>query len=365
MASVQLISARVGRVTGRGLSANLARVMPRWLLLPLLGALFLTNVLNVGADLAAMGESAALVLPVRSELAALRLGLVCGGLLIAIPYSRYVSILKWLTLALLAYVATVFVVRIDWSAVAHDTVLPKIAWNKGYLQMLIAVLGTTISPYLFFWQASQEVEEQHAAPGESPLRSAPDQAPQQLRRMKADTWAGMAVSNLIGFFIILTGAVTLHAHGLQDIDSATQAAQALRPLAGSFAFFLFVIGIVGAGLLAVPVLSGSAAYALAEAFGWKRGLERRPGAAPAFYGTIALATLMGCFMPMLHMNAMKALVLAAVLNGVVAVPVLVAMMIAAQRRDLMGEFVVQGRLRLLGWSTTALMTLAALGLLVH
>jgi NRAMP (natural resistance-associated macrophage protein)-like metal ion transporter len=365
MAAVQLISARVGRVTGRGLAANLARVMPRWLLMPLLVALFLTNTLNVGADLAAMGESMALVLPIRADLAALCLGLLCGGLLIAIPYSRYVSILKWLTLALLAYVATVFVVHVDWPAVAHDTVLPKVAWNKGYLQMLIAVLGTTISPYLFFWQSSQEVEEQRATPGEAPLRSAPHQAEQQLRRMKADTWAGMAVSNLIGFFIMLTAAVTLHTHGVHDIDSATKAAQALRPLAGAFAFFLFVIGIVGAGLLAVPVLAGSAAYALAEAFGWKRGLERRPAAAPAFYGTIALATLLGCAMPLLHVNAMKALVWSAVLNGVVAVPVLVAMMVAAQRQELMGEFLVRGRLKWLGWMTTGLMAAAALGLLAH
>jgi NRAMP (natural resistance-associated macrophage protein)-like metal ion transporter len=365
MAAVQLISARVGRVTGRGLSANLARVMPRWLLLPLLIALFLVNAINVGADLAAMGESAALVLPVRGDLAALLMGLICGGLLIFIPYSRYVSILKWLTLALLAYVGTVFVVRVDWISVAHDTLLPKVAWHRDYLQMLIAVLGTTISPYLFFWQSSLEVEEQRATPGEAPLLAAPHQAEHQLGRMTADTWTGMAVSNLIGFFIMLTAAATLHSHGVHDINSAAQAAQALRPVAGSLAFFLFVVGILGAGLLAVPVLAGSASYALAEAFGWKRGLERRPGAAPAFYGTIAFATLLGCAMPLLHVNAMKALVWAAVLNGVVAVPVLVAMMTAAQRVDLMGEFVVKGRLRALGWLTTGLITAAALGLMVQ
>lgn len=364
MASVQIISARVARVTGKGLAANLSSVLPRWLLIVLLVALFATNALNIGADLAAMGEAMTLLVPGPAVGYALAFGLFSGAAIIFVPYSRYVGVLKWLTLVLLAYVGSVCVVDVSWRTVLHDVFVPPLRLEPAYLQTLVAVLGTTISPYLFFWQSAQEVEEQEVAPQDAPLKIAPAQAGRQLRKVRIDTVIGMALSNLVGIFIMLTTAATLHKAGIQNIDSAAQAAQALKPIGGSFAFALFATGIIGTGLLAIPVLAASCAYALSEALGWKRGLEKQPRAAPAFYGTIALATAIGILLPVMHFNAMRALVLTAVVNGVIAVPILIAMMRAAQSASVMGTFTLGRGLAIAGWATTALMTLAALGLLL-
>jgi Mn2+/Fe2+ NRAMP family transporter len=249
--------------------------------------------------------------------------------------------------------------------VAVHTFIPHIEASGEFLSMMVAVLGTTISPYLFFWQSAQEVEEQRASPDDHPLRSAPEEAPRQLQRVRGDTFAGMAVSNIVGFFIILTAAVTLNTHGIHDVDSAAKAAEALRPLAGEGAFALFTLGIVGTGLLAIPVLAGSAGYAAAECFAWRRGLEKPASSAPRFYAVIAAAALIGVALTLFHFNPMRALVWAAIVNGVVAVPILFAMMKVATRRDLMGEFCIGPRLRTWGWITTAVMAIACVTLFVH
>ena len=364
MACVQIISARVGRVTGKELAANLSCVLPRWFLIVLLVALFATNALNIGADLAAMGEAMALLVPGSAVGYAFAFGLTSGAAIIFVPYSRYVRVLKWLTLVLLAYVGSVFVVDVPWRTVLHDVLVPPLRMDPAYLQTLVAVLGTTISPYLFFWQSAQEVEEQEAAPQDAPLKVAPAQAGRQLRKVRIDTVVGMALSNLVGIFIMLTTAATLHQAGIRDIESAAQAAQALKPIGGSFASALFAGGIIGTGLLAIPVLAASCAYALTGALGLERGLEKKPQAAPAFYGTIALATAIGILLPVLHVNAMRALVLTAVVNGVIAVPLLIALMKVAQSTSVMGEFTLGRGLAMAGWTTTALMTLAAFGLLL-
>jgi NRAMP (natural resistance-associated macrophage protein)-like metal ion transporter len=365
MAFVQIISARIGRVTGRGLAANLAKVVPRPLLVLLMLLLFVANTVNIGADLAAMGEAASLLVPVDQTWAAAAFGIVSLLLQVFIPYSRYVRVLRWLTVSLLAYVGVVFAVHIPWGQVLHDTVIPRMQATKTFWAMLVGVLGTTVSPYLFFWQSSQEVEEQRANAAEHPILVAPEQAPAQLHRVQVDTLAGMGVSNLVGFFIMLTTALTLHVHGGVTIATAGQAAEALRPAAGQAAFALFTLGIVGTGLLAVPVLAGSAGYAAAECFAWRRGLERKPASAPRFYAVIAAAGVLGVLLTTFHFNPMRALVWAAVINGVVAVPVLVAMMRVAGKESIMGEFRVSGALLWGGWLTTAAMAAAALLLFVH
>jgi Mn2+/Fe2+ NRAMP family transporter len=358
----QIISARVGRATGRGLAANLAKITPRWLLIPLMVLLFATNAVNIGADLAAMGEAATLLLPGHAAWYAFGFGVVSVVLQIAVPYSRYVNLLKWLTISLLAYVATALTLDVPWREVLVHTVVPHVTMTKEFATMLVAVLGTTISPYLFFWQSAQEAEEQRADPREQPLKVAPEQADRQLKRVRMDTVVGMAVSNSIGFFIILTSALTLHAHGKADIQTASQAAEALRPFAGHWAFAIFTLGIVGTGLLAVPVLAGSAGYALSESLGWRRGLERPFHAARGFYMVIAIATAAGIALPALHINPVRALVISAVLNGVISVPLLAAIMITASSSSVMGDFSIGRTLRVLGWITTAVMTIAALTL---
>ncbi|WP_051244129.1 NRAMP family divalent metal transporter [Azohydromonas australica] len=362
MVAVQSICARVARVTGRGLAANLARVLPRWLLWPLLLAFFLTNAVTIGADLMIMGEAATLLLPGRAEAWAVGMGAVSVALQVAVPYSRYVRYLKWLTLSVLAYVAAAFTVNVPWDEVLRRTLVPQVQFSREYAQMLVAVLGTTICPYLFFWQSAQEVEEQRAAPDERPIRAAPQQARRQFSRSALDTGVGMAISNGIGWFIVLTTALTLHASGIRDIDTAAQAAQALQPLAGPGAFALFAAGIIGTGLLAIPVLAGSAAYALAEGLGWRRGLERRFRAARGFYLVMLLAVALGVAMTLLQVNPMRALVLTSIISGVVSVPLLVALMWTARSKQLLGGFTVGRGLQALGWFTTALLAVAAVSL---
>jgi NRAMP (natural resistance-associated macrophage protein)-like metal ion transporter len=362
MVAAQLVCARIGRVTGKGLAGNLREHYPRWALYPLVFLLLAANTINIGADLGAMGEGIHLLLPGEAAWYTVGFGLVSVVLEVMVPYHRYVRVLKWLTLALLAYVATVFVVKIDWAQVLRATVVPHLAFDRGAVTAIVAIFGTTISPYLFFWQASQEVEELDACAADQPLVDAPQQAAAQLHRIDVDTYLGMAASNVVAFFIILTTAATLHAHGVHDIESAAQTAQALKPLAGPFAFALFAMGIVGTGLLAVPVLAGSAAYAVGETMQWNSSLESKPNKARGFYAVIAVATLAGTAMNFVHINPIKALFWTAVINGVIAVPMLAAVMLVAAEHKAMGRFAISGRLRAMGWITTAAMAACVAGM---
>jgi NRAMP (natural resistance-associated macrophage protein)-like metal ion transporter len=362
MVAVQLICARIGRVTGHGLAGNLRHHLPKAVLLPLIALLLLANTINIGADLGAMGAAMQLLFGGSDAAYTVVFGVASVLLQVFVPYKRYVAGLQWLTLALLAYVATAFVLRVPWSDVLGATLMPRFALDRASLTAIVAVLGTTISPYLFFWQASQEVEELKAAPDEQPLKRAPRQAERQLHRIGVDTYAGMGVSNLVAWFIILTAAATLHRQGMHEIASAADAARALEPVAGRLAAAVFALGIVGTGLLAVPVLAGSAAYGLGEAMHWRIGLENKPARARGFYAVIAGATLAGVAMNFAHVNPIRALYWTAVINGVIAVPILAAVMVVASRRSLMGKFAITGRLKALGWLATVLMAACALAL---
>jgi Mn2+/Fe2+ NRAMP family transporter len=307
-----------------------------------------------------MGAAMKLLIGGSSHWYAIAFGALSAVLQVFVPFPRYAPILKALTLALLAYVATVFVINVPWGAVFYQTIWPSLSLKADYVIVVVAVFGTTISPYLFFWQASQEVEEQRAAAGEEPLLIAPEQARAQLQRIKIDTYVGMGFSNLVAFFIMLTTAVTLHLNGVTDIQTSAQAAQALRPLAGDFAFALFAAGIVGTGLLAVPILAGSAAYAVAETFKWRIGLGRKLLQARGFYSIVIVATLLGVALNFTPIDPIKALFWSAVINGVVAVPIMVVMMLMAVRVDIMGPFVVTRSLTVLGWLATATMAIVVL-----
>jgi NRAMP (natural resistance-associated macrophage protein)-like metal ion transporter len=358
MAAIQEISARIGRVTGKGIAANIRDHYPLSLLRAIVGLLLVANIINLGADLGAMGDALRLLIGGSSGVYVVAFAVLCAALEIVSRYDRYVKILKWLTLSLFAYVATVLVIQVPWGDVAYNTLVPGISWEHDYIVSVVAVLGTTISPYLFFWQASEEAEDERVNPDEHPLTEAPREASRQIRRIEIDTYVGMGLSNLIAFFIIVTTASTLHRHGITDIQTSEQAAQALRPIAGEFAFALFACGIVGTGLLAIPVLAGSAAYALAEAMQWTYGLGRRPREAKAFYGTIAVATLIGTAINFVHVDPIKALFWSAVINGIVAVPLMIVMMLMTMRSDIMGEFTLPRFLWVIGWLSTAAMACA-------
>ena len=362
MVAVQSVSARIGRVTGRGLAGNMARAFPRPVVNGLVLLLFVANTINLGADLSAMGEATRLVVGGNAHLFTVGYALVSLLAIIYVPYHRYVGVLKWLTFSLFAYVGVVFAVKIDWAAVAAGALLPRFAFSGDTLTLIVAIFGTTISPYLFFWQSAQEVEDEKADPEAGPLIRRPEQAGRELNRIGWETWFGMAASNLIAFFIMLTTAVTLHAAGRTDIQSAEQAAEALRPIAGNFAFFLFSLGLVGTGLLAVPVLAGSVGYAVAESFGLRYGLERRWGQARAFYGVIGLAILLGLALEFIGLDPIRALVWSAVVNGVIVVPIMVAMMIVAGREKIMGAFVAARWQVVLGWAATAVMGAAGIAM---
>jgi NRAMP (natural resistance-associated macrophage protein)-like metal ion transporter len=364
MVGIQLVSARIGAVSGHGLATNIRRHYPAWLLYSVVSLLLVANTINIAADISAMGEALKLIIGGPAQMYAAAFGLISLLLQVFIPYRRYVRILKWLTLALLAYVATVFVVHVPWSRALLSALVPHLSWKAEYITTVVAVFGTTISPYLFFWQASQEVEEQFANPQAQSLIKAPQQAPANLRRIKIDTFIGMGFSNLVAFFIILTTAVTLHLHGITDIQTSAQAAAALRPIAGNFAFLLFSAGIIGTGLLALPVLAGSSAYAMAETFKWKGSLERAPMQAKQFYGIIALSTLIGIALGFTSIDPIKALYWSAVINGVISVPIMAVMMLMAVRPVIMGQFVITKRLKVLGWLATLMMTLAVTAMLV-
>jgi NRAMP (natural resistance-associated macrophage protein)-like metal ion transporter len=365
MVGIQLVSARIGRVTGLGLAANIRRAYSPSLLYVIVALLLVANVINIAADIAAMGEAMRLVTGIGSaHLYSLGFGVLCLALQVLMPYSLYVRYLKWLTMGLLAYVATVFAVHIPWADVAKRTLWPDFTFTKESVGLIVAIFGTTISPYLFFWQASQEVEEIRADDGTRALRSKPKDANAQLRRIKADTLIGMGFSNLVAFFIILTTAVTLGAHGVTNIQTSAQAAEALRPVAGEFAFILFALGIIGTGMLAVPVLAGSGAYAVTESFRWRNGLDLKVVQAREFYGMIALATIGGMALNFAPIDPIKALVLSAQINGVIAVPIMAVMMMLAHNRRIMGTYTLSTRHTIVGWMGVAVMFVAVVAMFV-
>jgi len=363
MVGIQLASARIGRVTGRGLAANMRQVMPSWMVVALVLLLLAANIFNISADLAAMGDAMEMMGAGHSQTYVTLFGLVSLLLQVFVPYHRYAGFLKWLTLGLLAYVGVVLFVDIPWWTVLRSTLVPTLQSGPGYANLVVAILGTTISPYLFFWQAGQEVEELTVQPDHAPLKETPEQAVEHLNRMRTDTVIGMGFSNLIAFFIMATAAATLHVHGITEIRSSADAAQALAPIAGHFAGTLFAVGIVGTGLLAVPVLAGSAAYAVADALNWRQGLYLELGQARSFYGIIAFSMMVAVLLDLRDVEAMRVLVWSAMANGVVAVPMMVAVMKVATNGRLLGPFVASHRLAALGWLATALMAASSASLL--
>ena len=360
MSAIQAICAQIGRVTGMGLAANIRAAFPPIVLKCVVLLLLVANTLNIAADVAAMGEVAELVSGVDRHLMTTIFVLATLLLQIFVPYHRYVLGLKWLTLSLLAYAAVLFTVHVPWGEALARTVWPQITLSSDFAAVVVGVFGTTISPYLFFWQASEEVEDMHANTGAMPLLRSPSTAPAELRRIQWDTWSGMLYSNVTAYCIILATAVTLNVAGVTDIQTAAQAASALRPLAGNFAFILFAMGILGVGFIGVPVLAGSAAYALAEAMNWKSGLERKATDARGFYGVIAISVLAGLVVQYSPISPMRALFWSAVINGVVAVPLMVVILLLASKKSVMGQFTSSWPILTLGWIATAVMGFAAI-----
>jgi NRAMP (natural resistance-associated macrophage protein)-like metal ion transporter len=363
MIAIQLVSAYIGRVTGKGLAANVKEIAPRWAVLLLVFLLVVANTFNIAADIAAMAEALSLVIGGLNHEHALIFAATSTLLQVFVPYRQYAPVLKFLTFALFAYVATALTVKVPWGEAMLEAVWPRPTINTEYLLMVVAVLGTTISPYLFFWQASQEVEEMNQGSISRPLRELAKGGDPELTRIKVDTTIGMMFSNVIAFFVIVTTASVLHAHGVTKIDSATQAAEALRPLAGNFTFLLFALGIIGTGLLAIPVLAGSAAYGVAEAFGWPATLEAKAPEAVGFYSIIATATVIGFGLGFTGIDAIHMLVWSAVLNGIVAVPIMAMMMVIVSNTKAMGRFKARTWLIALGWIGTTLMAVAVAALL--
>jgi NRAMP (natural resistance-associated macrophage protein)-like metal ion transporter len=368
MIAIQIVSARIGAVTGQGLAANLDKAMPRNVLHGIVGLLLIANTLNLAADIAAMGDALRLVAggPLLVYIALFGIGCLTAEILI--PYHTYSGYLKTLTLVLFAYVAAAFTIRIPWGQVMVATFIPRLSWDRDYTLMLVAIFGTTISPYMFFWQASLEAEGRKLR-SKAKTATAAAALPNRLARgessrIRLDTIAGMVLSNLIAFFIIITTGATLHVHGITQIGTAEQAAQALRPLAGPLAFFLFALGIIGTGLLAVPVLAGSAGYAVAESFGWEGSLELSARGAPGFYLVIAASTLAGLGAALTPLDPIRMLFWSAVVNGVVAVPLMVAMMIVVASYKIMGKFAASRALMIGGWGATALMAAVVAAMLV-
>ena len=366
MTAIQLVSARIGRVTGRGLAKTMGEVIPHSAVTALVALLFVANTINIGADLAAMGESAQLLAGGGAHYFTIGFALLSLGLQLFIPYRRYVRFLKWLTLVLFAYVAVLFVVKLDWRQLAVGLVWPSpsVLRSKASVTSIVAIFGTTISPYLFFWQTAQEVEEVDQDDKAKPLREAPRQAPPEFKRIRLDTFIGMAVSNLIALAIMISTAATLHAAGKTDIGTAAEAAKALEPAAGPFAFLLFALGIIGTGLLAIPVLAGSAAYAVGDTRDWPCGLDHKPWEAVGFYSVLGAATLLGIGIDWSGFDPIKALFWSAVINGVIAVPMMVVMMLVVSRPSGMGRFRATPLLRVFGWAATAVMAAATIALIV-
>ncbi len=364
MAAIQSMCANIGRVTGKGLAANIKAAFPQAVLQGVLLLLLVANTLNIAADVAAIGEVAELVTGFNRHL--MTLFFVFGTLLLQVfvPYHRYVVYLKWLTLSLLAYAAVLFTVHVPWGQVALRTVWPRFTPNSTAAAVIVGVFGTTISPYLFFWQASEEVEDMRKGQRAAPLVRNARAAGTELRRIRWDTWSGMLYSDIAAYFIILATAVTLNVAGITDIKTAAQAASALRPLAGNFAYLLFALGIMGVGLIGVPVLAGSAAYALCEAMGWTWGLERKATDARGFYGIIAVSVLAGLVIQYSPISPMKALFWSAVINGVVAVPLMIVIILLVSKKAVMGDYTASRPLIILGWIATVVMGLAAVRMFI-
>jgi Mn2+/Fe2+ NRAMP family transporter len=364
MAAVQSMCGLIGRVTGKGLAANIKLAFPPAVLRIVVLLLLIANTLNIAADVAAMGEVGELVSGIDRHMMTLCFVLVTLGLQIFVPYHRYVFFLKWLTLSLLAYALVLFTVHVPWREVALRTVWPKFEFNSTAAAVVVGVFGTTISPYLFFWQASEEVEDMWRNKGTALIKSDIAEARQEIRRIKWDTWTGMFYSDISAYFVILATAVTLHVAGITDINTAAEAATALRPMAGNFAFVLFAFGILGVGMIGVPVLAGSAAYAAAETMGWHEGLERSTRNARGFYGVIAVSVLLGLILQYSPISPMKALFWSAVINGVVAVPLVVVIVLLASKKAVMGQYTASRAIVGLGWITAAIMGIAAVRMII-
>ena len=359
MVAIQEVAAEIGRVTGAGIARNMRRHYPRPLLVLMVGLLLIANIVNLGADLAAMGAAVALLIGGPIGLYTLLFGVFCIIVEVALSYERYAAVLKWATLSLFAYVAVVVVAQVPWGEALTSLVVPRIEWTGAYATAVVAILGTTISPYLFFWQAGQEIEEQkrHKV---KPLCITPKDAGPELKRIRIDTLTGMAFSSIVSLAIVFATAATLHANGIRDIETSAQAAEALRPIAGNFAFALFALGIIGTGLLAVPVLAGSAAYAVTEMFGMAGSLDAKPTKARLFYGTIAVTTLLGVSLQYVGIDPARALYWAAVVNGVLAAPLMVMMMLIVRNPRAMGRLTLGRRATITGWIATAVMAVATI-----
>ncbi|MEO8938145.1 MAG: divalent metal cation transporter [Burkholderiaceae bacterium] len=363
MIGIQMLSARIGWVTQQGLASNIGKICPRWLTVSLVSLLVVANTINIAADIAAMADAVRLLAGGYEPLYAIGFGALCIGTQLYFSYESTVRILKWLTLALFAYFAVILVVRVPWHRAVLESIRPWAFFPPGvskvdYASIVVAVLGTTISPYLFFWQASQEVEDSRRTGDTNELRLHPAYVAEHLSRIKQDTWFGMTFSNLIALCIVIATAVTLNEHGITNIQTSAQAAEALRPVAGDFAFFIFALGIIGTGLLAVPVLAGSAAYAVSELFGWKAGLSQGFHEAKGFYLIIIAATGIGTALSVLNVDPIRALVWSAVVNGVISVPIMAVLMLIGQSEHLMGRYTISNRHRFFGWAATIVMGVA-------
>lgn len=355
MIGIQLVSARIGWMTGQGLAANMCRILPRWIAIALIAMLVFANTLNIAADISAMGEALQLAVGGPEHGHALLFGVVCAILPVWLSYETMTRILKWLTLTLLAYIGVVLVLHIEWEKVLLHTLVPNFQKNSNYWMMIVAILGTTISPYLFFWQAAQEAEQRQRIKDPKDIIHHGRFVREHLYRIKLDTAIGMIFSNIIGFCVMLATAITLNQHGITDIQTTKQAAEALRPIAGDFAFVLFSLGIIGTGMLAVPVLAGSAAYAVADVFEWRSGLDHTLSEAKGFYGVLIIATLVGTLVDFTTLDPIKALIYSAVVNGIVAVPIMVVMIKIGANKMILGDYTLSHRHRWLGWIATLVM----------
>ncbi|MCP3459666.1 Nramp family divalent metal transporter [Bradyrhizobium sp. CCGUVB23] len=364
MVAIQEISGRIGRITGHGIAGNVCRNYPGWVIWFLVGLLFVANTINVAADLGAMGDAARLVIGGPAALYVAAFAAISVLAQIFMNYQRYVSVLKWLTLVLFAYVIALAVVKVPWREAIAGLVIPKIEWSGTFLTTLVAILGTTISPYLFIWQSSQEAEEQRIDPKKKPLKEDARTKDRELWRIRIDTMVGMAFSNIIAIAIIMTTAATLHQRGITDVQSSAQAAAALKPIAGPFAELIFALGIIGTGLLAVPVLAGSTAYAIGEGRKWPVGLARKPKRAVAFYSVLAFSVGLGVALNFTAIDPIKALYWSAVINGVLAAPVMAMLMLLVRKPEVMGDLLVRGWLYWLGWASTVAMALCIVGMAV-
>lgn len=364
MIGIQMVSARLGWITGKGLAANIQQVMPRWVGIVLVALLVFANTLNIAADIAAMGEALQLIVGGGEHGHALVFGVICAVLPLWLNFDAMVRVLKWLTLALFAYVAVALMMQVDWHTVGVESVSALRTGGGDYWMMVVAVLGTTISPYLFFWQAAQEAEMRQRNADSEEVVNSPLFTREHLFRIKLDTVIGMGFSNVIAFCIMLAAAMAFHQHGITDIQTSKQAALALEPIAGHFAFVLFALGVIGTGMLAVPVLAGSAAYAVAEVLNWKAGLDHHYTEAKGFYSVLVAATVIGTLMDFTNLDPIRALVWSAVVNGVIAVPIMVVMMLLGSNRAVLGDAVLTPRHRLLGWAAVGVMAVAVVAMVL-